>query len=122
MIILTVKEAIEKADITTPNAFPIEAKLDWLNEIEGKVQSEVLLLAPEEIITYTKECIDHELLVSEPHCSLYPAYLRAQMDFASSDWNRYQNTREMFNSLWRKFVCYFTTFYRPADTREEVYE
>ncbi len=119
---MTVKEAIEKADLTTPNAFSLESKIDWLNEVEGMVQTKVLLFAPEEIITYTTEDMNTELLVAEPHCSLYPAYLRAQMDFAASDWNRYQNTREMFNSLFSEFMVWFATFYRPADTHEEVHE
>lgn len=119
---MTVIEAIEKANSTTPNAFSFETKLDWLNEVEGMVQTQILLLAPEEIITYTPEDKDHELLVLEPHTSLYPAYIRAQMDFAASDWNRYQNTHEIFNSLFREFSAWFATIYRPADTHEEVYE
>lgn len=122
VINLTVLEAIQKADMTTPNAFSPEVKVEWLNEVEGMVQTQVLLFAPEEIITYEFDAdTDTVLLVAEPHSKLYPSYLRAMMDFASGDYNRYQNTMAMFNQQFREFMCWFATIYRPADTHEEEY-
>ena len=48
----TLKSVIDYVDEIKPNAFSNEAKTKWLNECEGLVQTEVLLWASEEIITY----------------------------------------------------------------------
>ena len=119
---MKLREAIEKGDLTTPNAFSPEAKTEWINEVEGMVQTQVLLFASEEIITYNYlENAETELLVSEPHSKIYPSYLRAMMDFTNGDYTRYQNTMGIFNSQFREFMAWFATNYRPADTPGEVY-
>ncbi len=119
---MTLTEAIKQADMTTPNAFLEETKTAWINEVEGMVQTRVLLFAPEEIITYNYEKDQNtQLLVSEPHSMIYPSYLRAMMDFTAGDYTRYQNTMAMFNQQFREFSAWFATVYRPADTHEEVY-
>lgn len=116
---MKLKEAIEKADMTTPNAFSVESKTEWINEVEGMVQSQVLLFAPEEIITYTYPAdADRKLLVAEPHSKIYPSYLRAMMDFTAGDYDRYRVTYEMFNTQFREYMAWFSRNYRPADTHE----
>ena len=51
----TLKSVISMVDSIKPNAFDDEAKTAWINECEGLVQTEVLLWASDEIITYTYE-------------------------------------------------------------------
>lgn len=119
---MTVKDAIAQADAIKPNAFDEETKTRWLNEAEGMVQTQVLLFAADEIISY--DCArdaDTEMLVQPPHDKLYPAYLAAMIDFANGEYNRYQNTMQMFNAHFSEFMRWFATVYRPADTHEEVY-
>ena len=119
---MTVSQVIEAVDEVKPNAFSNEEKVRWLNEVEGKVQTEVLLLASEEIITYTYEKNkDAELLVQPPHDKLYPAYLEARVDYANGEYDKYQNTMQMFNAFFGEFVRWFATIYSPADTHGEVY-
>ena len=115
---MTLRECIESVDELIPNSFSNETKTKWLNEVEGKVQTEVFLLGPEEIKTYTyDECAEHELLVDPPHSKLYEPYLIAKIQFANGEYGAYQNTFQMFNQFWNEFVCYFARLYRPADTR-----
>lgn len=119
---MTLSEVIAKVDEIKPNAFSNEAKTAWMNEAEGMVQTEVFLLAPEEIITYDyAKDKDTELLVQSPHDKLYPSYLTAMIDFANGEYNKYQNTMQMFNSHFGEFMRWFALNYRPADTHEEVY-
>ena len=52
---MTVSQVIQAVDEVKPNAFSNEEKTRWLNEVEGMVQTEVLLFASEEVITYSYE-------------------------------------------------------------------
>ena len=128
----TLKSVIDYVDEIKPNAFSNEAKTKWLNECEGLVQTEVLLWASEEIITYQygyhglltyqyDADKDKELLAQPPHDKIYWAYLTAMIDFANGEYNKYQNTMQMFNSFFGEFMRWFALNYRPADTHEEVY-
>ena len=104
-------------DEIKPNAFSAQTKTVWLNEIEGLVQTEILLVRVEEIIVYDYETnADTELLVSAPHSKIYAAYLMAQIDFANGEYNKYQNSMVVFNSYFGEYQRWFANNYRPADT------
>ncbi len=119
---MKVKDVISQADALKPNDYSEKIKVGWLNEVEGKVQTEVFLLAPEEIFTYSSEGdLEAELLVAPPHDKLYAEYLAAKIDYANEDYDSYQNTMAMFNSFWNEFVAWFANTYRPADTHFDYY-
>lgn len=119
---MTVSQVIQAVDEVKPNAFSNEEKTRWLNEVEGMVQTEVLLFASEEVIAYSYEQDkDAELLVQPPHDKLYPAYLEARVDYANGEYEKYQNTMQMFNAFFGEFIRWFALTYSPADTHGEVY-
>lgn len=116
----TLKSVIEYVDEIKPNAFSNEAKTQWLNECEGLVQTEVLLLADAELTSYSYETDkDKELLVKHPHVKIYWAYLTAMIDFANGEYNKYQNTMQMFNAFFGEYMRWFALWYHPADTHGE---
>lgn len=119
---MTINELFTIADDVKPNAFTKDDLTRWLNEVEGMVQTRVLLLAPEEIISYSyEEDKDKELLVSPPYDKLYLPYLEARIDYTNGEYNRYQNSMQLFNSFFSEFMNYFALRYRPADTHSPVY-
>lgn len=116
----TLKSVIEYVDEIKPNAFSDEAKTQWVNECEGLVQTEVLLLADTELISYSYYTDkDKELLVKHPHVKIYWAYLTAMIDFANGEYNKYQNTMQMFNAFFSEYMRWFALWYHPADTHGE---
>lgn len=119
---MTLSQVIQTVDEVKPNAFSSETKTTWLNEVEGMVQTQVFLWASEEIISYAYDTDKNvELLVKPPHDKLYPAYLEARIDYANGEYNKYQNTMQMFNEFFGEFMRWFALTYRPADTHGEVY-
>ena len=64
---------------------------------------------------------DKELLAQPPHDKIYWAYLTAMIDFANGEYNKYQNTMQVFNSFFSEFMRWFALNYHPADTHMEVY-
>lgn len=119
---MTLEDVLAWVDSIKPNAFSDNEKTNWVNEVEGMVQTDVFLWAPEEIIVYDYETDkDKELLAQPPHDKIYGAYLTAMIDFANGEYNKYQNTMQMFNAHFGEFMRWFATVYRPADTHPEVY-
>nr|DAW52984.1 MAG TPA: hypothetical protein [Caudoviricetes sp.] len=117
---MTIQEAITYANAVKPNAFDNDTLTRWLNEVEGMVQTQVLLLRTEAIITYTYEKdANTTMLVRPPHDKLYPAYLEARIDFANGEYERYQNTYQLFNSFFKEFARWYATNYNPAEAYEE---
>lgn len=119
---MKLSEVIAMVDEIKPNAFSDDTKTAWINECEGLVQTEVLLWATEEIVTYHyADDKDKELLAQPPHDKIYGAYLTAMIDYANGEYNKYQNTMQLFNGYFGEFMRWFALNYRPADTHEEVY-
>jgi len=119
-VALTLQQCIDEVDEIKPNAFSAETKTRWLNEIEGKVQTEVMLIASVDVVQYSyPENKDWELLVNPPYDRLYPAYLAARIDFANGEYEKYQNTMQMFNDVYNNFVRWYAATYAPADAYRE---
>ena len=55
------------------------------------------------------------LLVEPPHDKLYWHYLCAMIHFANADYDRYQNTFQLYNDSFGEFMRWFANVYRPAD-------
>ena len=113
---LILSKVIKMADDIKPNVFSDDVKTGWINEAEGLVQTEVMLIAVEDVIVYSwEEDENTELLVRPPHDKLYWTYLTAMIDFANGEYNKYQNTMEMFNAYFSEYMRWFAERYRPAD-------
>lgn len=52
---MTIKEIIDFVDGIKPNAFSNQQKTMWLNEVEGLVQTDIMLLARSSIVSYVYE-------------------------------------------------------------------
>lgn len=111
---------IRMVDDIKPNVFDNDAKTMWINECEGMVQTEIMLIAPADIIEYNyEEDADSELLAAPPHHKIYWAYLTAMIDFANGEYNKYQNTMQVFNAYFGEYSRWYAMKYRPADGKAE---
>ncbi len=194
---MTIRELFDYVDEIKPNAFSDNTKTVWLNEVEGKVQTEIFLLNEAEIFEYHLSGTvtapvsfpnDHtigiadgavlrlfrpggtltftppspyaanaktniriqgvnadgilvapgsfsvlgdvavstalsfdgsgcELLVEPPHSKLYAEYVMARIDYANGEYDKYENSMQMFNAFWGEFSRWFARMYRPADRK-----
>jgi len=114
---MTIREAIRRVDDVKPNAFPEEAKLKWLSDLDGRLALNVFLMATAELrcfqYSYPAD-LDIELLVLPPHDDIYTAYLAAKIDEANGEYEKYQNSMTAYNSLYGDFVRWFAALYEPA--------
>jgi len=115
---MTVSECIQFVDSVKPNAFPAEAKIAWVSQIEGKIASEIFLMAPAELRQFRYQTAledgDKELLVDPPYDDIYIAYLTAKVDSKNGEFNRLSTAAQAFNRLWDEFSAYIGNLYDPA--------
>ena len=115
---MTLKEVIQFVDDIKPNSFTPEQKTVWINEIEGQIQMDVIMLDISELVTYKYPGpteTDPELLVPAPHSKLYYTYLTAMIDYANGEYNKYANTMQLFNNFMSEYIQWYSRTYRPAD-------
>mgnify|MGYP004668549059 CR=1 FL=1 len=123
---MTPRKAIQRADEAKPNAFPEEAKFEWLMALEGRIAADVLLATPEELkqvmqVGYA-DGMDEELLVKAPHDELYTLYLKAKIDAENGEYSRYADSVQLYNEAYGNFVRYWGRTYEPAQGYERGYQ
>lgn len=113
---MKLKNVISRVDGMKPNAFSNEVKTGWVNELENMVQTEIFLLAPEEMVEYTwEENAESELLIRAPYSKLYWIYLAAMIDFTHGEYDKYSQTMQMFNAWLQEYQIWYARTFRPAD-------
>ena len=119
-----INKIIEVVDRNKPNAFTQEDKLQWIAELDGQLALEVFLMDTVEAagFQYTfPEGLEYEPLVKFPHDGIYDAWLEAKIDYNNGEYEKYQNSMEMFNARRAAFVRWFASTYEPAQGyRKEV--
>lgn len=109
-------ELISLVDGYKRNKFTAAAKTAWINEVEGLVQTDIMLLAPDDCISYEySKDGQRELLVAFPHDKLYPTYLEALIDYHNEEYDRYNNTMERFNLQYAEYAAWYAAHIHPAD-------
>lgn len=115
-------EVLEWVDEVKPNAFSDKVKVAWLNALEGRIALEVFLMAPEEArgLRYSfPEDLERELLVEMPYDDIYGLWLCAKIDEANGEYDKYQNTAQIYNEHYGSFLRWFAQVYDPVQGYRE---
>ena len=110
---MTAREIIDHVNEVKPNALSDGIKLRWLNVIERRIALEVLLMAPAQLSELELGLTDTPL-IDPPYDDLYVYWLEARIDEAHGEYDRYNNSAQMFSALWSDFACFFANRYDPA--------
>ena len=107
---MKVRQAIELArglkQIDQAN-YPDILMLQFLNECEGKLQTEFLHIADVDCQRYTEDDMDMDLIVGPPHDKLYYAYLCAMIDFTNGEYAKYNNSIIVANAFMAEWAAWF---------------
>lgn len=117
---MTIREAINLArqlKQISPTNYPDALMLQFVNECEGKIQTEFLRISEIDCQRYTEDDLDKSLIVSPPHDKLYYTYLCAMIDFTNGEYNKYQNAIVIANSFMAEWAAWFNRTHR-RDGRE----
>lgn len=114
---VTISKVIERVDAIRPNAFSSETKTAWLAELDGQLALNVMLMdiSQVQVLRYAwPEDAETKLLVSFPHDGIYDHWLIAMIDYHNGEYDKYQNSMEMYNKCYSQFANWFIRTYDPA--------
>ena len=98
--------------------YPDSMLLQFLNEVEGKVQTEVLMIAPEDTVRYGADDLASEMIVTAPHDKLYYVYLMAMIDFVNGEYDRYTNSMNLANAHITEWAAWYNRTHRRGKPEE----
>lgn len=114
---MTIREIIEQVDDTKPNAFSQKTKMAWIAKLDGTIAANVMLMnivEAQQLQYKFPEDLDSEPLVGFPHDELYVYWLRAMIDDANGEAEKYENSMAQYNARYGDFVRWFAATYEPA--------
>ncbi len=115
---MTAADAIRKIDELAPNQYSAEQKLDWLTEIEGRIQIEIYDTHEGSPTSEIGETMTAETLltVPAPYSVLYVDFLRTQIDYCNGENIRQQDSADKFNDSFESFAAYWNRTHKPIRT------
>ena len=114
----TIRKIVEMADQLRENAIPLEVKVGWIAELDGIVALELMRLDVGELeqFRYDPEAdLDKEPLVRFPHENIYHYWLCAKIDAENGEYNRYQNSMQLYNGAYLAYRTWYSRVYDPAN-------
>lgn len=116
---MKIQAVINLVDELKPNTMSDEAKVAFLNELDGKIHTEIIMRhahtdEEETMPSYdTTDMDETELLVKEPYHMLYIYWLEAKLDEQYREWDEYNNHRALFDTAWKEFAEHWTSTHMP---------
>lgn len=109
---MTVKDVLDYVDEVKDNTFSRKTKLIWLNELEYRVQTDVMLLAADSVQSVPDED-DHELLVPAPWHEIYYDYLFMKLSEHLEESSEQNNRAATFDKAFGRFMKWWADTYEP---------
>jgi hypothetical protein len=104
---MKIRALLDYINAVTPHAFPEKMLMMWLNEVEGRVQLDILLASPADVKIYALPADENtELLLPFSHGAVYRAWLKAMVHRANGNTAHYENEMEVFNNAWNEYACW----------------
>lgn len=105
---------IERGNVMDP-----ELAIFLLSELDGMIQSDIMLHGPEEIVSYTDQ--EQELLLRKPHDGVYVHFLVAMIRQVQEEFEGYNNAQGIVNEKLETFREWYVAHYDPAETASREY-
>lgn len=116
---MTIRQVIEQVDLLTANQIPMEQKVMWLSDLDGRVAGEVY--AGRETVRdipfsgYDADTdLETGLLIQAPYDEVYRWWLEMKIQDVNGEIVRYNNAAQKYNLAMQDFMNYVTRTYPPV--------
>lgn len=115
---MTIMGAINHIDAVKPNGYSQDEKLRWLSVLDGIVKREIIDThvggEDVEFNGYNENTAQTtEMLVPYPYDDIYIRWLEAQIDYASGEYGKYNNSVSLFNSTYDSYAKHYNRTHMP---------
>lgn len=126
---MTIKEAIAQLDNLKPNMYGEPDKKRWLSRLDTRIWQDILLTHElnegEELPEFEPYDVDTsgetELLVGEPYDEMYVRWLEAQVDYANREFDGFNNSNAVFESIYGAFRNAYNQSHMPIGRHKTYY-
>lgn len=126
---MTVQQAIAEADHLKPNMYEAVDKIRWLSRLEARIFQEIICthtfnVDETEITEFTPLTPDDgekELFAGEPYDELYVRWLEAQIDYNNMEFDAFNNSNAVFESVYGAFRNAYHRSHMPRSERKIYY-
>lgn len=124
---MNIQEALDLADGMKPNMMTRQTKIGFLQEIDQKIYTEILLTHEHEIEEeimpeYDTDTDDGtELLVPDPYSSLYPFWLMSRIDLLNQELDKYNNDRALFENAYNEMHDWWNRTKMPVQRNRQIW-
>lgn len=111
-------EAISTIDALKHNTYTQMDKVAWLSNLDAKVKRLIIdTHEGGEAVTFTgySDITDPntELLIPAPYDEVYLRWLEAMIDYNNGEYNKYNNSMDMYNTAYNDFQNYYNRNHMP---------
>lgn len=115
---MTIMDALFRIDVVKPNSYSQSEKIKWLNALDGMVKREIIdTHEGGESIAFNgyddNSVLTTELLVPAPYDDVYLRWLESQIDYATGEYGKYNNSSIAFNDAFTAFKTYYNRTHMP---------
>lgn len=117
---MTLIDAIRQTDEHRHNNCSQAEKLRWLSRLDGMIATELMDTheGGKPFAGYDASTpLDTALLVPEPFEELYLYYLLAQIDFRNGEYDRYNQSMNMFLAAYKAYAAWYNRSRTPLGQR-----
>lgn len=126
---MTINEVIAQADHLKPNMYEVGDKIRWLSRLDGRIYEEIICTHSfnegetpiTEFSGYTADDGETELLVGEPWDELYLRWLEAQIDYANLEFDSFNNSNAVFESVFGAFRNAYNRSHMPKGSGKRYF-
>lgn len=118
----TIKQIVDLVDQLRENAFPASLKVRWIGELDALIALEVMKLDVLEAEQFQYDAdadMERDPLVRFPHDNIYHYWLCAKIDAENGEYNRYQNSMQLYNAAFQVYRTWFSRVYDVFNTGRE---
>lgn len=114
----TVKDVLDYVDEVKANNFSRKTKIIWLNELEHRVQTEIMLIAADNVKTVPDDN-NYELVTPAPWYEIYYDYLFMKLSEHLEESSEQNNRAVTFDKAYTRFMRWWANTYEPSKGNAE---
>ena len=123
---MTIIEAINRIDALKHNTYTQIDKVSWLSRLDAMVKKHIIdTHEGAEDVTFTgydaTTDLQTELLVPAPYDEVYLRWIEAQIDYHNGEYEKYNNSMDMFNTAYEGYQNYYNRTHMPKGKKFKIF-
>ena len=125
---MKINEAIREIDRLKPNMYCEEDKIKWLSRVEHRIYNDIIQTHEYNegephisFFEYRSSDMERQLIAGSPYDELYIHWLGAQIDYNNKEFDAFNASTAMFESVYTAYRNHYNSTHMPKGTRKNYF-